>query len=96
METPQVVHNETRHRFEIEGEDGVALAEYARRGDVLILTHTEVPAAYEGQGWGSALARAAFEFARAEGVRVRPACAFMAAYAVRHPEVRDLLAGHEG
>ena len=55
--------------------------------------HTEVPAAAEGQGIGSRLAREALEYARREKLKVLAECSFVASYVERHPEYRSLLAG---
>lgn len=59
----------------------------------MVITHTLVPAALRGQGLAGHLVRAAFERARAEGWRVETRCSYAAAWAERHPEVADLLAG---
>jgi predicted GNAT family acetyltransferase len=59
---------------------------------VLLLTHTEVPPALEGRGIAAALVKAALDWARAEGLRVRPLCSYVVAYMRRHPETQDLLA----
>ena len=59
---------------------------------MLVLHHTEVPAALQGQGVAAALVQAALAWARAEGLRVRPVCSYVAAYMKRHPETQDLLA----
>ena len=61
-------------------------------GDVLMLHHTEVPEALAGQGVAAALVQAALAWARAEGLKVRPTCSYVAAYMRRHPETQDLLA----
>lgn len=91
MSAPPVTHEEDRHRFVIPSDEGDAEALYVRRGKTLVLTHTEVPPAHEGQGWATALAEAAFAYARENGLEVDPACAFMRAYAARHPEWRDIV-----
>ncbi len=92
MALPPVTHRADRHQFEIALDEGVAVAAYAREGRRLVLTHTHVPAAREDEGLGSALAQAAFDYARGEGLKVVPACAFMAAWAERHPEYGDVVA----
>jgi predicted GNAT family acetyltransferase len=71
---------------------GPALCVYRRQGDVLLLTHTEVPPALEGRGIAAALVKAALDWARAEGLRVRPLCSYVVTYMRRHPETQDLLA----
>ena len=84
-----VVNNERAHRFELVFDDGVAFLVYERRGDRLILVHTEVPKAFEGKGCGGMLVRAAVEYARVHHVRVVPVCPFARAYLQRHPEYAD-------
>jgi uncharacterized protein len=69
----------------------VAFAAYALHGREIVFTHTEVPAALEGHGVGSRLARAALDDARRRGLAVVPRCPFIAAYIRRHPEYRDLV-----
>jgi uncharacterized protein len=90
--TPNVTHNVAAGQFEARTEHGVALLKYAVRGDVMDLAHTTVPEEAEGQGVGAALAKAALDHARREGVHVIPSCPFVAAYVKRHGEYADLVA----
>lgn len=87
-----VSHNPAASQFEISTDAGRALLRYAARGDSMDLLHTEVPAAHEGKGVGSALVKAALEHARAEKLRVIPSCPFVSAYLRRHPEYGSLVA----
>lgn len=87
-----VSHDPTRGRFEIRTEAGSGVLAYERRGDALEMMHTEVPEAAEGKGYGAALAAAALDFARREGVKVIPSCPFVAAFIQRHPDYADLVA----
>jgi predicted GNAT family acetyltransferase len=87
-----VTDNVAEQRFELSTGAGVAFSEYALRGDVLEVRHTEVPPELEGQGIGSQLARGVLEHARARGLQVLPRCPFVAAYMRRHPEFDDLRA----
>ena len=68
-----------------------AVCSYRRQGDVLVLHHTEVPPALQGQGLAGELVQAVLDWARAEGLRVRPTCSYIAACMRRHPETQDLL-----
>jgi predicted GNAT family acetyltransferase len=88
-----VEDNPGRSRYEALVESGVVAGytEYQRREGVLVLAHTEVDDAFEGQGVGSALARGALDRARATGLPVRALCPFISSYAESHPEYRDLL-----
>lgn len=66
-------------------------AYYQRQGDRVIFTHTEVADAYEGHGFGSALAHLALDTVRQRGERAVPLCPFIAHYITRHPEYDDLV-----
>jgi uncharacterized protein len=81
--------NEDEQRFE--GLVGGAMAghlRYHRRATdgAVVLVHTEVDPAYEGEGVGSALAKATLDRLRAEGAKIVARCPFIAAYINRHPE----------
>jgi predicted GNAT family acetyltransferase len=93
LTTPVVRHNEAASRFEADVDGRLAVAAYRRDGEVLLLTHTEVPPAAQGRGIAAALVKSALDWARAEGLRVRPLCSYVAVYMRRHPETQDLLAG---
>jgi predicted GNAT family acetyltransferase len=93
VDAPVIRHNEPARRFEADVDGRLALATYRRDGDVLLMTHTEVPPAAQGRGIAAALVAAALQWARAEGLRVRPLCSYVAAYMRRHPDTQDLLAG---
>jgi uncharacterized protein len=68
------------------------VAQYQRTAELVVFTHTEVDAAHEGRGVGSALVRGALEDVRAEGThRVLPVCPFVSAWLGRHPDFRDVL-----
>ena len=68
-----------------------ASPQYQRRGGRIIFVHTQIDAAYEGQGLASTLARAALDAAREAGEPVIPLCPFIAAYIERHEEYADLV-----
>jgi predicted GNAT family acetyltransferase len=89
--------NKARRRFEVLLDDGdFAFAEYSIDDGAIAFPHTVVPRKNEGQGIGSALAKAALDSAREHGLKVRPQCSFFASYMIRHPETQDLLAPGEG
>jgi uncharacterized protein len=90
--TIEVVDVPERHRFEIRVDGKRAgHAEYARKGNRLIFTHTEVDDAYEGRGLGSKLAGGALDAARAGDHPVVPLCPFIASYVEKHPEYDDIV-----
>ena len=87
-----VIHNRTDQRFEIHLDDGaLAFADYRPLDGKVMFPHTVVPTLHEGQGLGSAIAKASLEWARAEGLQVIPACTFYVNYMQRHSETHDLV-----
>ena len=86
-----VIHNESARQFEIHLDGNMALLEYQDRNDTLVIIHTEVPEAFEGQGIGSMLASYTLDWARTSGKKLKVYCAFVKAYMERHPEYNDLL-----
>ena len=89
----EVRNNSQECRFELDLEGGrTAYVEYEEAGEgVLALTHTEVPAEFEGKGIGGALVKGALEIVRGEGLKIVPACQFVSAYLRRHPEYQELV-----
>ena len=87
----EVINNETEQRYELHVDGALAgFARYRLRPDAVVFTHTEIFDAYEGQGLGGKLARAALDDVRSRGARVRPQCPFIAAWIDRHPDYQDL------
>jgi predicted GNAT family acetyltransferase len=89
-----VTHNAEASRFEARpGDDPgqLAICSYRRVGDTLVLHHTEVPWALQGRGLAGELVQGALDWARDNGLRVRPTCSYVAAYMRRHPATHDLL-----
>jgi len=88
----EVRHDPDSHRFVAMVDGCQAVLDYQRGDGVVSLVHTGVPAAIGGRGVAAALVRAALDHARAEGLKVVPACSYVAAYFKRHPQDADLLA----
>jgi len=86
-----VTNNESANRFEARVGEDLAILMYMRQPNALVLTHTEVPEELEGRGLGGDLARAAMEYARAEGLRIVPRCPFVVTWLKRHPEYEDVV-----
>ena len=66
---------------------------YRRKGDVVVFIHTEVDAEHEGQGVAGTIAREVLDDVRRRGLRARLLCPYLSAWATRHPEYDDVLAG---
>ena len=70
MSDVQITHKADAARYEARvGSTTAGFAEYQLAKDLIVFTHTEVDPAYEGQGVGSALARAALDDVRGTGRR---------------------------
>ena len=82
-----------RRRYEASTESGVVagFAEYQDRDGVRVFTNPEVDDAFEGQGVGSALVRAALDDVRTQGLPVLPLCPFVSSWIGRHREYADLV-----
>jgi predicted GNAT family acetyltransferase len=88
-----VANAEDRQRYEARvGDDVAGYAEYRWRDGLLVLTHTVVDDAFEGQGVGSTLVRHVLDDARRQDVKIVPRCAFVRSFLERHPEYDDLVA----
>ena len=81
-----------RYRLVVDGHE--ADMTYSRAGKgLIIIDHTEVPAALRGRKVGERLVRQAIEDARRDGTKIIPLCPFAKAQIDRHPEWQDVLRG---
>ena len=87
-----VAHDAAQQRFRIALDGQEAFLAYRRSGMVMDLYHTYVPEAFRGRGFAEQLCRAAFEYAKAEGLSVVPSCPYISgAYLKRHAEYAPLV-----
>jgi predicted GNAT family acetyltransferase len=91
MNEPSVQHNAAASRFELQVDGGLADCSYRLGGGVMDIVHTGVPPRSEGRGIAARLVQAALAHARAQGLKVRPTCSYVAAYMRRHADTHDLL-----
>ena len=88
---PYAIHHDPVHsRFESRVDGRLCVADYWRAGDVLVMTHTEVPHELQGRGIAAALVEAALEEARRLHLKIDPRCSYVRAYMKRHPETQSL------
>jgi hypothetical protein len=85
-----VIQNTAHSRFELEQEGLISVANYRLNGEVIVITYVGVPEPLRGQGLAGRLAAAVVDYARENGLKIRPVCSYMAAYMRRHPETLDL------
>ena len=93
---PAVVHDSDGERFIVTVDGETAELVYRKTGSQIVFMHTGVPAALEGRGIGSALAKTGLEYARAEGLEVVPLCPFVRGYIERKPEYQGLVQKSSG
>jgi predicted GNAT family acetyltransferase len=90
----RVVDNPEELRYELWLEATRAgFIEYRSEPGTVLLVHTEIDPAFEGQGLGGQLVAAALDDLRARGLKLIPLCPFVRAYLRHHREYADLVAG---
>jgi len=88
----EVRDNAARFRYEILVDGEVAgFVQYNMRGGRMILVHTEIQPAHEGQGLATQLVTEALDDIRGRGLRIVPVCPFVERFITRHPEYDDLV-----
>ena len=87
-----IQHDSAHKRFFTTVDGHQAYVEYERHGGVMTITHTIVPAAIGGRGIAGQLVQAAMDHARAEGLKVMPACSYAEGWLGKHPQYADLRA----
>jgi predicted GNAT family acetyltransferase len=90
--TTEVRDNPEQQRFELDTDDGLAVALYRWDGDIMIIFHTEVPGELRGRGIGDKLVRGVLDDVRRRKLRVVPLCWFVREFVERNPEYRDVMA----
>ena len=81
-----------RYVAHLEGTEETGELTYTRpTRDTIIVDHVGVPAALEGKGVGTGLAKHVVERARSEGFRIVPVCPFVKVLARRYPDWRDVV-----
>ncbi|MGI4865106.1 MAG: GNAT family N-acetyltransferase [Janthinobacterium lividum] len=88
----ELVDNAYDQQFEVVVDGLTAFVEYELRQHLLTLVHTEVPAALEGQGLGSALVEKVLHHASERHLTIIPQCPFVASYLQQHPDWYRLVA----
>jgi uncharacterized protein len=89
---PRVVDKPKESRYELWlGDTRAGFIDYLSEPGTVLLVHTEVDPALEGQGLGVRLVAGALADLRARGLKLVPLCPFVRAYLRRHPEDADLV-----
>lgn len=94
MSSVAIEHDPAGQRFWCEAAPGLrGVLDYRLDSPgVVVFTHTGVPPALQGRGLAAQLVEAGLQWARAQGLRVVPACSYVDAFMHRHPAWQDLRA----
>ncbi|MET0293173.1 MAG: GNAT family N-acetyltransferase [Steroidobacteraceae bacterium] len=87
-----IQHDRDAHRFSVIVDGTFCELDYQLDGKTMAIVHTGVPPEVGGRGIAGQLTVAALNFARAEGLKVRPLCSYAAVFFRRHSEYAELLA----
>jgi predicted GNAT family acetyltransferase len=88
-----VRHAEDRSRYELVLDDQVVgIADYRRKGDVVVMHHTLIVGHLRGQGYGAQLVQGALDDVKAKGAKVEPTCWFVREFIEANEEYEDLVA----
>jgi predicted GNAT family acetyltransferase len=88
---PRPQQKVTTGRFEIERNGEVAYLDYSLAGNILTLSHTEVPEKLRHMGLASSLAETALHWARERNLKVDIVCPTVQQFIAKHPEYADLV-----
>ncbi len=86
-----VIDNAREHRFELEEDGLMAIAEYHLKDDSLYIDYVESPPALRGTGAAGRLMEGVMQAARARNYKVIPVCGYAVAWIKRHPDHQTLL-----
>ncbi|MDR2891312.1 MAG: N-acetyltransferase [Alistipes sp.] len=81
----KITHSPEGRRFEIWDGNSAGYVEYEIHDGGLDILHTVVPFHMEGKGVGSALVKAAYDWARTEGLSPVATCRFARIWLERNP-----------
>ncbi|KAG9444041.1 hypothetical protein H6P81_015381 [Aristolochia fimbriata] len=89
---PKIVWNEKACQFETEDAKAFLQYELKKKGKVMDMLHTYVPASKRGQGLASHLCVAAFNHAKEHSLAVIPTCSYISdTFLPRNPSWNSLL-----
>ena len=89
----RVVDNPEEQCYELWlGATRAGFIQYRSEPGTILLVHTEVEPAFEGQGLGARLVAGALDDLRARGLTLVALCPFVRAYLRHHREYADLVA----
>ena len=92
MEINHIIEDTKGYFQFIEDGEVAAYLSYSRAGEsLIIIDHTDVKPAYNGQGLGKKLVFQAVEFAREQQIKIMPICPFATSVFQKEESIRDVL-----
>jgi predicted GNAT family acetyltransferase len=91
MREIEVTMNEKASRFETKVSEDVGFLNYRLSGNNMDFMYIFVPEAARGKGYAVALAKFAFDYAKAKNLKITVYCSYLAKYLRQHPEYADLV-----
>jgi uncharacterized protein len=85
--------DQDQQRFVMEVDGHECELGFSRDGNIASMNHVRVPDAVGGRGLAGQLTRHALDWARDEGLKVRPVCPYVATWIERHPDYQGLVDG---
>lgn len=82
----EIRHDKGTCRFSVEVDGYTGYVDYKLADGGLDIRHTIVPKEIGGRGIASALVKAAYDYARAEGLKPVATCSYAVTWLERHPE----------
>lgn len=86
-------HDPDARRYEaVLGDGSLAVVDYRREGDRILITHTGTPVRHRNRGIAGELTRYALDDAVERGLKIAPHCPFTADFVRRNPRYQEHLA----
>jgi len=82
-----IIHREALKRFETEDAGFIGYVQYELYEGGIDLTHTIVPKQIGGRGVAASIVAYVLDYARENGLRVKPSCSYVRTYIERHKEL---------
>lgn len=86
----KVIHKPEINRFEATLDGYTGYVEYYPDCGSIDILHTVVPMKIEGRGVAASLVKAAYEYAKENGLKVIPSCSYAVMWSRRHPEYESI------
>ena len=91
MEVYNFIHKRSERQYQLMVGEDIAKIEYILSKEAIYLTHTEVPDALRGKGYGKELVKRTLQDIQEKEMKVVPMCPFVTAYIIENPYWKEIL-----